>query len=423
MTEQNNYILEDFKMTELGLLPVDWEVARMDDAADISMGQSPPSSTYNTEGNGLPFFQGKADFGDMYPVTRKWCTTPAKIAEPGDILLSVRAPIGDTNVAKERSCFGRGLAAIKANHRAEGKYLFYRLVFSKEILESKGTGTTFKEINKTAVISFTFPLPPLPEQKAIVKILSTIQRAIEVQDNIISAAKELKKSLMRHLFTHGPVPLTEADKVPLKETEIGTVPESWEVARLGDYIEKPEYGYTASASNEIDGYKYLRITDIQNGIVDWASVPSCDCPQDIVGKYKISSGDLLVARIGATTGKTYLVQECPNAVFASYLIRIRCKSSLSPCYLNHFTNTNLYWDQVNALKGDRLKQGINSPNIKGILVPLPSLSEQQDIAGILFIVAKKIETEDNIKVAFQTLFKSMLHDLMTGKVRVKDLEV
>ena len=212
-------------------------MVRLTEAADISMGQSPPSSTYNSDGKGLPFFQGKADFGDIHPVTRKWCSAPIKVAEKDDILLSVRAPIGDVNISEERSCIGRGLAAIRANPKTEGKYLFYRLIFSKELLESKGTGTTFKEINKASVLNFPLPLPPLHEQKGIARVLSTIQKAIEAQDKVITATRELKKSLMRHLFTYGPVPVSEAEKVPLKETEIGTVPEHWEVVKLGDVSE------------------------------------------------------------------------------------------------------------------------------------------------------------------------------------------
>ena len=89
---------------DLGPLPEDWQVVRLGEVAQIEMGQSPPSITYNSEGIGLPFFQGKADFGDIYPITRKWCSSPNKIAEKDDILLSVRAPIGDVNIATQRCC-------------------------------------------------------------------------------------------------------------------------------------------------------------------------------------------------------------------------------------------------------------------------------------------------------------------------------
>jgi type I restriction enzyme S subunit len=199
------------KETEIGPIPEHWEVVRLETASDIIMGQAPSSNTYNAEGLGLPFFQGKADFGDIYPTPRKWCSAPAKIAEKDDVLLSVRAPIGDVNVAKERCCIGRGLAAIRSNQKSEGKYLFYRLAFSKELLESKGTGTTFKEINKAAVTSFMFPLPPLPEQKTIALILSSVDEKIKTEENRKAALQTLFKTMLHLLMT---------GKVRVKDLEV-----------------------------------------------------------------------------------------------------------------------------------------------------------------------------------------------------------
>ncbi|HOC20898.1 MAG TPA: restriction endonuclease subunit S [Anaerolineae bacterium] len=415
---------------DLGPLPEDWQVVRLGEVAQIEMGQSPPSITYNSSGVGLPFFQGKADFGDIHPTTRKWCSSPGKIAEKNDILLSVRAPIGDVNIATQRCCIGRGLAAIRAGTKSESEYLFYHLLFSQEFLESKGTGTTFKQINKETVINFLIPLPPLPEQRAIARVLTAIQRAIEATEQVIAAARELKKSLMRHLFTYGPVPVGAQRAVgarfpvgaqravPQQETEIGPLPAHWQVVRMGEVANKPEYGYTASAVSDVVGPKFLRITDIQNGIVNWATVPYCQCLKDDEQRYKLETGDILIARIGATTGKTYLVKDCPSSIFASYLIRIRCKSTLLPDFLSQLAETQIYWDQINASKGGRLKQGVNIPVLQNLLLPLPPLPEQRAIAEMLRAVDEKIQAEENRKAALQSLFRSMLHHLMTGKVRV-----
>ncbi|MBK6589378.1 MAG: restriction endonuclease subunit S [Acidobacteria bacterium] len=134
-------------------LPKTWELRPLEEVCTIIMGTSPPSSTYNSDGNGLPFFQGKADFTDLHPVARKWCTSPERIAEPQDILLSVRAPVGAVNVADEKSCIGRGLAALRySNH----KFLFYYLLGIKEELDRKGTGTTFKAISAGTVKEINF---------------------------------------------------------------------------------------------------------------------------------------------------------------------------------------------------------------------------------------------------------------------------
>jgi type I restriction enzyme S subunit len=104
----------NFKSTEIGRIPKEWKIAKLSDEklAEIIMGQSPPSSTYNKEGKGLPFLQGKMEFGKVYPSPMMYCSQPIKIAEPNDILISVRAPVGDVNVAPYRLCIGRGLAAI-----------------------------------------------------------------------------------------------------------------------------------------------------------------------------------------------------------------------------------------------------------------------------------------------------------------------
>jgi len=189
------------KETEIGLVPESWQVVRLEIVSDIIMGQAPSSNTYNTEGLGLPFFQGKAEFGDIFPTPRKWCSAPAKIAEKDDVLLSVRAPIGYVNIAGERCCIGRGLAAIRANEKAEGKYLFYRLAFSKELLESKGTGTTFKEINKAVITSFAFPLPPLSEQKTISLSLSSVDNKIGVEEKRKASLQALFKTMLHQLMT------------------------------------------------------------------------------------------------------------------------------------------------------------------------------------------------------------------------------
>ena len=121
------------------------EYVDLKDVCSINMGQSPDSSSYNQDNDGIPFFQGNADFGDLYPVTRVWCNAPTKIAKPGDILISVRAPIGALNYAKEECCIGRGLAAITPDKsKASPDFIYWMLKGKNAELNSKGTGSTFK---------------------------------------------------------------------------------------------------------------------------------------------------------------------------------------------------------------------------------------------------------------------------------------
>jgi len=380
---------------DLGPLPEDWQVVRLGEVAQIEMGQSPPSITYNSEGIGLPFFQGKADFGDIYPTTRKWCSSPNKIAEKDDILLSVRAPIGDVNIATQRCCIGRGLTAIRAGAKSDSKYLFYHLLFSQELLESKGTGTTFKQINKETVTHFLIPLPPLAEQRAIAHVLTSIQRAIEATEQVIAAARELKKALMRHLFTYGPVPPAEAESVPLQETEIGPLPVHWRVVRLGE-ISEVKYGKANpndSGSIPIVG---------SGGIFANTSTPLVTHPTLVIGRK-------------GTAGKVWLfLSPCYPSDTTFYL---HWKKEIDVSFVFYFLN-------LRPLSGEHAKTTLPSlqkPYLENTSVPLPPLPEQRAIAEMLGAVDEKIQAEERRKAALQSLFRSMLHYLMTGKVRVAGL--
>lgn len=145
---------------------------KLGDVAEIILGQSPESKSYNTKGEGLPFFQGKTEFTDWFPIPNKWCTEPKKIAEPFDVLLSVRAPVGPTNIAKEKCCIGRGLAAIR--YADCYKYVLYYLRSVSKYLESKATGTTFSSISGDTIKNLPIPLPPLATQHAIVSRIETL---------------------------------------------------------------------------------------------------------------------------------------------------------------------------------------------------------------------------------------------------------
>jgi type I restriction enzyme S subunit len=173
----------------------------LSEAAEIIMGQSPPSSAYNTTGEGLPFFQGKADFGDLYPTARVFCTEPNKIAEAGDILISVRAPVGPTNLNPHRSCIGRGLAAIRANEkRANTKYLLYFLRFHEAALTLQGTGSTFDAISREDLNEIRLPLPPLPEQRHLAALLDKADRLRRLRRYALELSDTYLQSVFLEMF-------------------------------------------------------------------------------------------------------------------------------------------------------------------------------------------------------------------------------
>ncbi|WP_297552429.1 restriction endonuclease subunit S [Thermococcus sp.] len=278
-----------------------------------------------------------------------------------------------------------------------------------------------KDKSRTKVNEFLevkIALPPLEEQRKIVYILKTVQRAIEQQEKIIKTTKELKRALMKRLFTKGLDP-----NQPTKMTEIGEIPEHWGILRLGD-IGELQYGYTSSAISINTGVKFLRITDINEDYrINWEDVPYCYISDREYPKYALRIGDIVFARIGATAGKTGFIKENIKAVFASYLIRFRTKSSkILSEFLFYYTHSERYWRFIKKEREDKLKKGINASILSNLPVPIPPLEEQRKIANILLTVDKKIELAQQKRKALEELFSTLRHKLMTGQIRVSNLK-
>ena len=167
----------------------------------LNMGQSPDSKTYNTQGKGLPFYQGNADFGELHPITRVWCSAPVKVAEDGDILISVRAPIGAMNMAVERCCIGRGLAALTPiRNKCSKKFLYYALQSKVDSLIAQGTGSTFKAIGKKVLETTCIPAYSTIEQEQIAETIGHIDNTIAARRNQLALLDQLVKSRFIELF-------------------------------------------------------------------------------------------------------------------------------------------------------------------------------------------------------------------------------
>jgi len=192
----------EFQETEIGKIPKDWKVTKLGEIAKIIMGQSPPSETYNKDGVGMPFLQGKMEFGRIYPSPSMYTTKPIKIAEPNDILISVRAPVGDVNITPYRLCIGRGLAAIRLNPAlAFNLFYFYYLQWSKNRLENLGKGSTFRAITLEDLKEFKVTCPPYNEQQKLAEVLSTVDKTIELYQYERSKLEKVKNGLMSVLLT------------------------------------------------------------------------------------------------------------------------------------------------------------------------------------------------------------------------------
>lgn len=198
-------------------LPEGWIETNLENVCVVNLGQSPPSSTYNSAGNGLPFFQGKADFGNLHPETRVWCSAPKKISEKGDLLLSVRAPVGAINLSKEKCCIGRGLASIRPiDQNLDINFFIHFFSHIQNDLMQQGTGTTFKAISGKQIRALKVLLPPLSEQKRIVLKMESIFAKIDAMDTYIKSTLRLldmlKSRTLRQAFEGKLVPQDPNDE-------------------------------------------------------------------------------------------------------------------------------------------------------------------------------------------------------------------
>ncbi len=213
---------------------------RLDEVCNLKMGQSPDSGSYNQERDGIPFFQGNADFGEMHPVTRTWCNNPTKVVDKGTLLISVRAPIGALNFAAEKSCIGRGLAGITAKNEYDLKYIYYALKYKNRELKDKGTGSTFKAISKSTLGKVLIRDMTIENQRECIKRLDLIYKIFVTKKEKIRQYDELIKSRFVEMFgdpTDNPL---RWDKFPLgKRCNIitGNTPPRADAENYGTFIE------------------------------------------------------------------------------------------------------------------------------------------------------------------------------------------
>jgi len=191
-----------YKDTPIGKIPVDWEAVPLSKISGINMGRPLLSKDCNKKQDGLPFYQDNDEFGPKYPIPQKWCKVPKKIAEKGDILISVRAPVGEINIAPHKCCIGRGIAALRAKDTCD-KFLYYSILLQRKALSKICQGSTFEAINRKELTELLITLPPSLEQVKIADILTTVDDFIEKTKQIIEKTKDLKKGLMQRFLTLG----------------------------------------------------------------------------------------------------------------------------------------------------------------------------------------------------------------------------
>ncbi|MEO0207032.1 MAG: restriction endonuclease subunit S [candidate division WOR-3 bacterium] len=392
-----------FKETEIGLIPEDWEVVRIVDHCDFIRGTEPGSKSYNRVGNGVPFIR----VGNISAKIQELVYTTSsniRLCNEDDILISLDGSPGVV-VRGIKGAYASGIrkVVIKTNQVEKG-FIYYILQspYVQRTIQKYTTGVTIKHASKS-LPHIKIPLPPLSEQQKIAKVLDKIQQAIELQDRIIELLKNLKKSLMQKLFTEG---LYGEEQ---KETEIGLIPKSWEVVRLGEIVEIFDK-YRIPLSEEIRKkqkkiYPYCGA----NGIIDY------------VENYIFEGEYLLFAEDGGHWGKFENSAYIMTGRFwvNNHAHVLKAKNTTTNYFLVNILN---YLDLTSYITGDA-RGKINQGVLKTIKIPLPPLEEQKQIAHILSTVDKKIEVEQRRKEVLKDLFKTMLHKLMSGEIRLKEVEI
>jgi len=290
------------------------------------------------------------------------------LIRPGDLVLSgINVAKGAIAICEEKIPISATIhySSYKPNpEKIDILFLWYFLrseVF-RDILRDNVPGGIKTELRPKRFLPIRVPLPSLEEQRRIVARIEQLTSRIEETEVLRRQTQEQVNAML---------PAT------LDALFSGRNIERWEKDKIAGFCEKPRYGYTESAKRDPVGPKFLRITDIQNGKVDWDLVPYCECSE--IEKYGLMPGDILFARTGATTGKSFLVQTSPEAVFASYLIRLRVKDRVTPEYLYWFFQSPRYWNQVLEKKGGSAQPNMNGRKLANLEVVIPPPEKQRYI--------------------------------------------
>lgn len=307
------------------------------------------------------------------------------------------------------------------NHELDFLYYLLLHVDLRRILGDVGVPGLNREMAYLEETSFP---TDVFEQKKIAHILSMVQRAIEEQERIIAVTTELKKGLMQKLFTEGLM------GEPQKQTEIGPVPESWEVVPLEQKAESFQYGTSVKCGYEPNGKPVLRIPNVVGGHVDILDLKFGKLKKNELGKLTLQKGDLLFVRtngVKENAGRcSQFNDELDNCYYASYLIRVRLNpKTINPSFLNEYTRTEIGTSFLSgkAIRTADGKFNINSGTLKTMLVPVPEIEEQEEIAKILALIDNKVSLAVYKKIKLLDLFRTLLHELMTAKMRVNEVEL
>jgi len=430
-----------FKMTDLGPLPEEWGVVRLSDVAEFS---KKPRALSLADSEMIPFvpmehIPNDSTFSAKYDFRKPQEIRSGTFFHKGDLLVAKITPCfenGKQGIVNELPTdFGYATTEVWPLHATDSASILFLSYYLKmrsvrAEIAGKMEGTTGRQrVPKHVLEVLEIPLPPLSEQKKIAGVLSGVQEAKEKTEAVIQAAKELKKSLMKHLFTYGPVSIKEAENVSLKETEIGSMSKTWNVVEFRALLRQgTQNGVYKPRKHYGKGVPIVDMRDIfASSILAPERLERLELGTSDMCKYSLCDGDLLFARRSfkaAGSGKCQLVETTSEpTVFSSSIIRVSPEKDqvISKCYLYFFLSPSGRRTMGRIIRHLAVS-GISGGDLRTLPVPQIPLAEQRMISEALSAIDQKIEAEENKKKALEELFKTLLENLMTAKIRVKDLE-
>ena len=365
------------------------------DVCAINMGQSPDSNSYNDDGKGVPFFQGNADFGERYPITRKWCSAPTKMAVPEDILISVRAPIGAMNYAKEACCIGRGLAALTPDKsKVSSEFIFWLLKGKNDELNSKGTGSTFKAIGRKVLEETLVPNIPLNQQMEYSKILESVYAIIRTRKQELQKLDELVKARFVEMFgdENNPMDWPVVNVEDVADVQVGVVI-------------KPAQYYT-DAQNGVKTFRSLNIGPMYIKDTDWVYFTEEGNQKN--QKSVLKENDLLIVRSGAPGTACVVTSKYAGCNAVDIIIAHPNTTKVNSYYLAQYTNLPHGKRQIDEGTGGAAQQHFNVGKYNKLQLTLPPLDKQNEFEQFLKQIDKsKVVVQKALDEA-QLLFDSLM---------------
>ena len=409
-------------MTELGEIPSDWEFKSLKDICYIKgrIGwQGLRKDEFISEGpyliTGINFDRGKIIWNECYHITNeRYEQAPEIQLKVGDVLMTKDGTIGKLlyvdNLPDKASLNSHLFVMRPINDSFISKYFYYHLQSKKfkKYIDNNKTGSTMPAITQAAMEKYKLILPPLEEQERIASILSIVDERIDNVDALIEKNKELKKGLMQTLLTKG------IGHTKFKKTEIGEIPEEWEVVKLGEVCDFKQ-GFQIPRSEQIleckEGYiRYLYITD-------FFSDNNKLFIKESRKYYYIEPRDIAIANTGNTCGKAF---RGATGVLSNNMFKIfNDKNRISDNYLWSYLNSDYYWNELSKYFNTAGQPHVGHKNMSQLKIAIPNkLIEQEKIASILSEVDKKIDDYENKKQKLEELKKGLMQQLLTGRIRV-----